>query len=314
MRILFTGGSSFTGVWFIRALVAAGHEVTATFTAPGIEAYSGLRRQRIDSLPACVTRHWNAPFGSESMLQLVESRSWDVLCHHGAVVGAGYKAGSFDYASALQVNTHNVSSVLEALQGKGCLRVMLTGSYFEADEGGGAATEAVSPYGLSKTLTWQVFRYHCHAQGVVLGKFVIPNPFGAQEEARLSSYLAKCWLTGVEPTLKTPDYVRDYIPVDLLAASYRHSIEELTALESGARRYRPSGWVESNLAFAQRLAANLGPHFGVACPVRSDVQVDFPEPLVRRNDEPLSVAELGWNEQTFWQGLANFYREQLRAK
>ena len=31
MKILFTGGSSFTGFWFIRELAAAGHAVTAVF-------------------------------------------------------------------------------------------------------------------------------------------------------------------------------------------------------------------------------------------------------------------------------------------
>ena len=31
MRIVFTGGSSFTGYWFIKELAAAGHEVIATF-------------------------------------------------------------------------------------------------------------------------------------------------------------------------------------------------------------------------------------------------------------------------------------------
>ena len=31
MKILFTGGSSFTGSWFIRELAAAGHQVTAVF-------------------------------------------------------------------------------------------------------------------------------------------------------------------------------------------------------------------------------------------------------------------------------------------
>ena len=31
MKVLFTGGSSFTGFWFIRELAAAGHDVTAVF-------------------------------------------------------------------------------------------------------------------------------------------------------------------------------------------------------------------------------------------------------------------------------------------
>ena len=31
MKILFTGASSFTGMWFARALASAGHDVVATF-------------------------------------------------------------------------------------------------------------------------------------------------------------------------------------------------------------------------------------------------------------------------------------------
>jgi UDP-glucose 4-epimerase len=35
MRILFTGASSFTGYWFVRELVAAGHEVVAACRGDG---------------------------------------------------------------------------------------------------------------------------------------------------------------------------------------------------------------------------------------------------------------------------------------
>ena len=38
MKILITGGSSFTGYWFIKELAAAGHEMFATFTRAGAES------------------------------------------------------------------------------------------------------------------------------------------------------------------------------------------------------------------------------------------------------------------------------------
>ena len=50
MRILFTGGSSFTGYWFIKELAAAGHEVTATFQRQLDEYPDEPRRHRVGAL------------------------------------------------------------------------------------------------------------------------------------------------------------------------------------------------------------------------------------------------------------------------
>lgn len=309
MRILFTGASSFTGYWFVKTLAAAGHEVTATFTAADIAQYSGLRRQRIEALPASVERSYDITFGSEKLLTLIARNEWDLFCHHGAVVGSTYKSGSFDGEAALRSNTLNAATVLEALKKSGCSRMMLTGTYFETGEGAASESEAVSPYGLSKTLTWQAFRYLCDQQAITLGKFVIPNPFGALEESRLSSYLAKCWLAGVEPSLKTPDYVRDYIPVDLMAASYLESVEALTLQETGIAHFSPSFWVESNLAFAHRMSQQLAPILGVDCPVCAETQTDFSEPLSRHNTQPLAAADFEWDEGVFWNQLASYYQD-----
>ena len=46
MKILFTGGSSFTGCWFIQELAAAGHEVTAVFRKSPEEYFEAIRRRR----------------------------------------------------------------------------------------------------------------------------------------------------------------------------------------------------------------------------------------------------------------------------
>ncbi len=81
--------------------------------------------------------------------------------------------------AALGNNTHNLPGVLEALKTAGCHRLLLSGSVFERGEGAGSqGLPDFSPYGLSKALTAQVFRYYCARAGIGLGKFVIPNPFG----------------------------------------------------------------------------------------------------------------------------------------
>ena len=76
-------------------------------------------------------------------------------------------------------------------------KVVLTGSVFEQREGAGTeGLRAVSPYGLSKGLTADVFSYFTELLGMKLGKFVIPNPFGPLEEPRFTSYLIHNWFQG----------------------------------------------------------------------------------------------------------------------
>ena len=53
------------------------------------------------------------------------------------------------------------------------------------------------------------------------GKFVIPDPFF--EEPRFYNYLVQSWLKAEVPAVRTPLYVRDNIPVDLLASRLRLS-------------------------------------------------------------------------------------------
>jgi len=76
-----------------------------------------------------------------------------------------------------------------------------------------------------------MFRYHCGEARIPLGKFVIPNPFGPFEEPRFTAYLMRSWKDGKPAGVKTPDYVRDNVPVDLLAPS-------MHSLPSGSRHQR----------------------------------------------------------------------------
>ena len=50
MKILFTGGSSFTGFWFVTELARAGHDVVAIFRKPADEYDEDLRSTRVQNL------------------------------------------------------------------------------------------------------------------------------------------------------------------------------------------------------------------------------------------------------------------------
>lgn len=315
MKILFTGGSSFSGVWFILALARAGHEVHATFRSPP-EAYADeLRRRRV----ALALQHcrgvFGCSFGDAQFLALAGDERWDLLCHHAAET-ANYKSPDFDLLGALQSNTRNAAAVLSALRTAGAApAVLLSGSVFENDEGAGSeGLPAFSPYGLSKSFTYQVFRYHAARAGLALGKFVIPNPFGPYEDpGRFTAYLMRTWLAGQTAAVNTPAYVRDNVHVSLLGLRYARFAQELAAGRAGAV-LRPSGYPESQGAFALRFAREMQARLGLECRLVLNPQTQFAEPRVRLNTDWIDAPALGWDETRAWDEIAEFYRGGLHAQ
>ena len=308
MKILLTGASSFTGLWFVRALHQAGHQVPAALRQPREDYRDGPRASRVRELGDVAECAFGLAFGDASFLDLCRSDSWDLLCHHAAQVG-DYRSAAFDVAGALAANTRNFTEVLRAMRG---LRgVVLTGSVFEADEGAGTTPlRAFSPYGMSKGLTAQLVRFWCEAAGLAIGKFVISNPFGPFEEPRFCTYLMRQWSAGQVAEVRTPAYVRDNIHVDLLARAYAAFVDKAAA-GPGFARANPSGYVETQGAFAERFAREIGQRTSLDCRVSLAPQTDFAEPLVRINTEPAQVA--AWNENAAWDGIARYYEGVLRG-
>lgn len=305
MKILFTGGSSFTGYWFLEELAEAGHEVTAVFRRRPEEYPDATRRERVGRAVRLGRAVYGPSFGDEGFLGLLRE-GFDLLAHHAADV-TNYKSPDFDAVGAVANNTRNLPAVLEALKGGGGGRVLLTGSVFEGGEGAGSqGLPDFSPYGLSKGLTARAFRYYCDRAGVGLGKFVIPNPFGPLEEPRFTGYLMKNWLTGGSPNCSSPSYVRDNIHVTLLAKCYARFAGEVPA--GGFARTNPTGYAESMGAFTLRLAQEMRARLGVPCPVDLLKQTEFPEPTVRINTDLPDAEALGWDESAAWDAYAAYYR------
>jgi UDP-glucose 4-epimerase len=309
LRILFTGATSFTGMWFARKLAEDGHEVVVAIHRPR-QDYSGLRAERLEQLTDRCAFVWNTPFGTPEFLDLIGGeKPFDLLCHHAAEV-KDYKSPNFDVAAAVAANIRGLPAVLDSLRDTGCRRIVLTGTVFEADEGAGSMPlRAFSPYGVSKTLTAQVFREQAERQDFALGKFVIPNPFGAYEESRFTEYLMRCWKDGMVAKINTPAYVRDNIPVTLLASAYGRFAASLP--QSGFFRFNPSFYVETQGAFAQRFADEIGRRLKITTPLEFAHQTAFPEPEVRINTDPLRDTGLDWSEADFWHKTAQYYARRL---
>lgn len=301
MKILFTGASSFTGFWFVRELLAQGHSVHA-ICRKNLGSYEGVRRQRVEQLLGQAEMSFGCDFGSKAFLMRIKKASFDLFCHHAADVHQ-YKSPDFDCLGALNSNAKNLRLVLQSLRDNGCKRVVLTGSVFEPREGGDPSARALSPYGLSKSLTMQLFEAYTGLAGMAMGRFIIPNPFGPYEEFRFTSYLAHNWLTGKTPTVATPAYIRDNIPVDLLAKEYTRfaaSADEIC---------RPSCYVETQGEFAARVARELETRFCFPCPLVLREQTEFLEPIRRVNSERPLVS---WKEEPFWDRLAEYYTQAWR--
>ncbi len=312
MKILFTGGSSFSGFWFVSELAKAGHEVVATFQQQETD-YNGLRARRVAKLEGICRRKFDCSLGHKRFFELLHSeKQWDVFCHHGADV-RDYKSPDFNIAAALDNNTRELKETLKQLKERGCQKVVLTGSIFEKNEGHGEDGDdlpAVSPYGVSKGLTAAVFHFYARLIGLSLGKYVIPNPFGPYEEPRFTAYLIRCWRDGKVATVNTPDYVRDNIHVSLMARDYANFVSTLPA-SAGYKARNPSGYVESQGAFACRFAAEMEKQLGIACAVELKQQSDFNEPMKRINSDKPDEAALNWSEKTAWDDIAEFYRHEM---
>lgn len=314
LRVLMTGGSSFTGCAMAVALARAGHVVCCTMTRPSSESYAdALRRVRVERVRAAVASiAWGCRFGDDVFIDLAGDGRFDLICHHGADV-TDYRSDHFDAVGALAANTHRLREVLGALRKGGGRGVVLTGTVFEGGEGAGSESlPHFSPYGLSKALTSAVFAYECRCAELRLGKFVIPNPFGPLEEPRFTTYLIRTWLSGETPCVRTPAYVRDNIHSSALAEAYVRFAERIGSEGgTGFERTSPSGYVESQGQFAQRFAREVGCRLRIETPLDVTEQTEFAEPQIRIGLDPVAMSTE--DERAAWDALAEDYRQRFMS-
>jgi hypothetical protein len=115
----------------------------------------------------------------------------------------------------------------------------------------------------------------------------------------------RSWLGGASATCSSASYVRDNIHVSLLAKCYANYVNHVPT--SGFSKINPSGYAESQGAFTVRLAQEMRARLGLPCVVLLPRQVEFPEPRVRINTDPLDADALGWNEVAAWDEMAAYY-------
>lgn len=303
MKVILTGGSSFTGYWFARTLAESGHEVTATLLRDKSEYNTGARAERTKLLEQVARVVYNCRFGDDKF-QAVLGQGFDLLAHHAAVVG-DYRNPAYDILAAVSANANRLPEILSS----GAVKtLLLTSSVFAANEGiGTSPLRPISAYGLSKGLTDQIFSFLCEQHGIRFGRFVIPNPFGPLEEPKFTSYLLRTWRAGEVANVKTPAYIRDNIHVSLLARAYLRFCEELAAGIAPSALY-PSGYVGTQSDFTSRLSREMAIRLGWKCSFVESQQEVFEEPRIRVNSDPASDYVGAWNESHAWDMYAEANR------
>jgi nucleoside-diphosphate-sugar epimerase len=299
MRVLFTGVSSFTGLWFARALQAAGCEVVAPLRASAYD--DPLRRARLAEAAKVAEITPDAPFGSPAFLELL-ARGFDVLCHHGAEA-ANHKSPDFDVERAVAGNTFNAAATLQAAKAAGVQRLVLTGSAFEEGEGRGTLPlVAFSPYGRSKSLTARAFQAECGQAGLPMVKFIVPNPFGPYEAQTFQRAVMTRWRDGQAVHVSHPLYGRDNAPVDLLGQVYARAATGALGVHVS-----PSVYAGQVGDFFQRMATETRARTGWACELTLAQTQQSTEPLERYNLQPVEPSDYGWSESAFWDAYAAYY-------
>lgn len=306
MRVLLTGASSFTGCWFAEALTASGAEVVVTCRRP-VASYEGLARLRLDKALGSGCRPVEgAAFGDPAFLDaMLALGPFDLLCHHGADVG-DLRRPDYDPIAALSANTRGAAEVVRRLAASGGRGLVVTGSVFEADEGGGDGA-AVNAYGLAKTLTWQTLRYHALRQGLGLGRFVVPHPFGPLEKPGFTSSLLRAWLEGRAALVRRPELVRDLVHVDMLAVAFVALCRDVLG-RGGLQRSAPTGLVGKLLDIAQVFARELRNRLDCPCEIEAGSDpLPHDEPTLRINAGPRADLIAGWPSSRSWDQYALFH-------
>ena len=138
------------------------------------------------------------------------------------------------------------------------------------------------------------------------GKFVIPNPFGPLEEPRFCAYLVRTWKKG-----ETAASTRRLMCATTSTSRCSRRLTPIRCRDrgrAGSGKLNPSGYVESQGAFAERFAAAMRPRLGLACRLDLATQTEFSEPMMRVNTKSAARYVAGWDETAAWDEAAEAYR------
>ncbi len=298
--VFLTGATSFTGAHIARAFSDAGFHVVGTILRDFDNCEDPLTKTRIEHSKIS---DWvyDAPFGSDKLVASIAEKKPQIFINHGASI-RGYRSPDFDYLGSISRSLNNVQAVFAELKKQNCELIIHTGSIFERGEGSLAEdTEALTVYGLCKTMVWDGIRYFAHVERLRVSEVVIPNPVGPMENIdRLIPDFITSWKKGETPVLKAPALIRDNIPAPWLANVYLEEAKHVLTRNERVRILRPSAYVLSNKDFIElfiRKAKEYGTRLNLDLEIKP---APTSVPLKRINSDPVPEKKDPEKVDLFW--------------
>ncbi len=293
MKICMTGATSFSGYWFARQLILDGHELTVIRSHnknSGAEENVWLRKLKGESLS----------FREYSFAQKFSSKlSFDALLLHGSFM-EDRRSPNFKVDLAVQKTLEVSKWIKDQFTVES---VIHTGTFSEEDEGvGEIPLNNFNPYSQSKSLIHKAHQELFNE--VPFLKFIMPNPFGRFQKNNIFRFLEKAWEINEVPFISQPNYIRDYVPVDLLAISYSSLLSSFRHGEHTSNFFAPSYFTMSNREMVHLYASEISNRIGRKLEVQFGEQRDYAESRIRINKDPLHTFTEKWNLEEFWDSVA----------
>ena len=135
-------------------------------------------------------------------------------------------------------------------------------------------------------------------------KFTMPNPFGRFQKSNIFRFLESAWEKNEVPFISQPNYIRDYVPVDLLAISYSNLISSFRSGDHLSNYFAPSYFTMSNRDMVNLYASEISTRIGRKLEVQFGDQRDYAESRVRVNKDSLHTFTEKWSLEKFWDAVA----------
>lgn len=290
-KILVTGATSFSGAWLIRELLKTNNEVVG-FTRNRTK-HNEAQKKRIDWILEEFPNFNLISSDTENLNQ-----EFDVICLHGSAT-FDYRSPKFDLNEAVR-QTNEINSRI--INNNRSSFVFQTGSYWEEEEGlGTMPLRSFNKYSDSKKIIYDLLVEKVGYNRI--HKYVIPNIYGPMEPSKFTQILIDAWAKYEVPIVNTPNYIRDFVPIDLLSKHYAKIINNYQNLKN--EKSYPSKYVMSVGNFAQKYATAVGTVMGETLQVREEKQKEFSEPRMRVNVDYCEDLVIDWEEENSWAIVAN---------
>lgn len=217
MKLFVTGGTGFIGSHVLAAALSAGHEVVA-LRRPGSRP-----RVSLPGEPAWI----EGPLDGDWLRELAGCHA---LVHLAA---AGVDQRETDWAALYQVNVLASLKLWKQAVDAGVPRLIICGSCFEYGVSAErferipvtAELQPTGPYHASKASASLAAIGLCRARG---GQTIILRPFHVfgpgEAEPRLWPMLRRAALAGEDFPMTAGEQVRDFVPVEKVAATFLHAL------------------------------------------------------------------------------------------